>query len=224
MTYLFQFITGTVIGSFITLSECRASRHESIIFPPSHCDNCHRFLKPWELIPVVSFLLLRGKCSGCQQPIGVVTWFGEIVGGIIVLTNPISLVGILEMIFEFALLLIALHDYRNYLIPTWILTNLFCLTLIINFIGSPVSPSLIFLTTGLYLIFLGLNHRYRWMGDGDIDLIFMIFLKTGLKFSLSIILLSSSLAIIKFLCFQRRHLIPYTPYLAISYLILKILP
>jgi len=63
-------ILGALIGSFANVVIHRAPRGESIVFPGSHCPRCGHRLGPLELVPVVSFLVLRGRCRSCGGAIG----------------------------------------------------------------------------------------------------------------------------------------------------------
>lgn len=60
---------GALIGSFLNVVIYRVPRKESISFPPSHCPECDMNIKPYDNIPVISWLLLRGKCRACGAPI-----------------------------------------------------------------------------------------------------------------------------------------------------------
>ena len=62
---LFGFALGASIGSFLTVVRYRVPKHQSLVKPPSHCDACLRPLRPVENIPVVSWLIQRGRCRTC---------------------------------------------------------------------------------------------------------------------------------------------------------------
>ena len=62
-------VIGLVLGSFTTMLSYRVPRQISIIFPPSHCPHCHTPLKPRDLVPLLSWLIERGKCRHCQDRI-----------------------------------------------------------------------------------------------------------------------------------------------------------
>lgn len=66
---IFAFIWGAVIGSFLNVVVWRVPRGESISHPGSHCPKCGHRIRPWENIPVISWLFLRGRCSQCHLPI-----------------------------------------------------------------------------------------------------------------------------------------------------------
>lgn len=65
----FTFVLGLVVGSFLNVVAYRLPRHESIAFPPSHCPDCGARLRPADLVPVLSYLTLRGRCRYCAKPI-----------------------------------------------------------------------------------------------------------------------------------------------------------
>ncbi|MBN1297988.1 prepilin peptidase [bacterium] len=66
------FLFGLVIGSFLNVVIYRIPRDLSIIRPPSSCPTCHRLIKPWENIPILSYVfILRGHCAGCGSPISL---------------------------------------------------------------------------------------------------------------------------------------------------------
>ena len=62
-------ILGAIIGSFLNVVAYRLPRGESLSHPPSHCPDCGAPVKPYDNIPVLSWLLLRGRCRGCKAPI-----------------------------------------------------------------------------------------------------------------------------------------------------------
>src|SRR5690625_7752597 len=62
-------LVGSLIGSFANVVIYRLPRGESVAWPGSHCPNCKRRLSPAELVPVLSWLVQRGRCRGCGRPI-----------------------------------------------------------------------------------------------------------------------------------------------------------
>lgn len=68
---VFTFIIGAIIGSFLNVVALRGLSGESIVFPPSKCPHCGNRIKPWHNIPILSYLLLRGKCAYCKAPISI---------------------------------------------------------------------------------------------------------------------------------------------------------
>ena len=64
-----SFVFGSCIGSFLNVCVYRIPEGKSVIHPPSNCPHCTHPIRWWQNIPLVSFLLLRGKCSNCQVAI-----------------------------------------------------------------------------------------------------------------------------------------------------------
>ena len=62
-------VVGLVIGSFLNVVVWRVPRGESLVRPPSHCPRCEHPIRPWDNVPLVSWLVLRGRCRDCGAPI-----------------------------------------------------------------------------------------------------------------------------------------------------------
>lgn len=69
MSGLVVFLFGLVVGSFLNVCIVRLPRGRSIVKPPSHCPRCKEPIRFYDNIPIISFLLLRGKCRSCGEPI-----------------------------------------------------------------------------------------------------------------------------------------------------------
>jgi leader peptidase (prepilin peptidase) / N-methyltransferase len=69
MAPAFAGVLGAIFGSFLNVVAYRVPRHESIVTPASHCPSCGTPVKPYDNIPILSWLLLRGHCRGCGEPI-----------------------------------------------------------------------------------------------------------------------------------------------------------
>jgi len=62
---------GAVVGSFLNVVIHRYPREESIVFPPSRCPRCETAIKPYDNVPILAYLWLRGRCRACREPISV---------------------------------------------------------------------------------------------------------------------------------------------------------
>jgi leader peptidase (prepilin peptidase)/N-methyltransferase len=71
MEATFAGVLGAIFGSFLNVVVYRLPRHESVVSPPSHCPSCGTPVRPYDNIPILSWLLLRGHCRGCGEPISV---------------------------------------------------------------------------------------------------------------------------------------------------------
>ncbi len=65
----FAGVLGAIFGSFLNVVIHRLPRHESVVPPASHCPGCDTPVRPYDNIPILSWLLLRGHCRGCGEPI-----------------------------------------------------------------------------------------------------------------------------------------------------------
>lgn len=117
MELIFLFIIGTVIGSFSSLVIQRRISGESIVYPNSHCDTCKKELKPYDMIPIISFLYLRGKCRYCKSKIPVRNLLMEIFSGVLLLILGINGLSSREIILFLAIILalvIAVIDLKTF--------------------------------------------------------------------------------------------------------------
>ena len=79
MLHLCMGILGAIIGSFMNVVSVRGTRGEDFVHGRSYCPHCHHLLCAFDLIPILSFLFLRGKCRYCRQPIQIRYFLVEIV-------------------------------------------------------------------------------------------------------------------------------------------------
>ncbi|MBR4674473.1 MAG: prepilin peptidase [Victivallales bacterium] len=79
----FSFILGSCIGSFMNVVVWRLPRGESLLYPPSHCPKCGHAIRPWENIPIISWLCLKARCSNCHLPISIKYPLGEGATGLL---------------------------------------------------------------------------------------------------------------------------------------------
>src|SRR3954471_7451274 len=91
--YVLVFIFGTAIGSFLNVVIDRVPRNESLIKSRSHCEHCRRTLSWVDLVPIASYLVLRGKCRYCHVHIG---YYYPIVEGLTGLLFIIATVSLLQ--------------------------------------------------------------------------------------------------------------------------------
>ena len=85
MTYILVFIFGAMIGSFLNVCISRIPKGSSIVFPASHCMKCKAPIKPYDNIPLVSYLILKGKCRVCGDKIPFRYFAVELLTPIVIL-------------------------------------------------------------------------------------------------------------------------------------------
>jgi leader peptidase (prepilin peptidase)/N-methyltransferase len=115
------FVIGLILGSFLNVVIARLPRGQSIVSPPSRCPRCKERIRPWDNIPVLSYILLRGRCRHCRRSISWRYPIVELTSGILLLLlvhrvdNPLLLVP--QAAFVLALLAIAWIDLDTKTIP-----------------------------------------------------------------------------------------------------------
>ena len=88
---IIMFMIGTVFGSFFTLAVYRIPRKENIIYKHSYCPNCNHKLGFFDMIPILSFLMLKGKCRYCGKKIRIRYFCLELLSGIVFLLLYLAL-------------------------------------------------------------------------------------------------------------------------------------
>jgi prepilin signal peptidase PulO-like enzyme (type II secretory pathway) len=111
---------GASVGSFLGAYASRWPAGKSL-FARSSCDHCHARIRWFDLIPVLSFILLRGRCRRCRAKISISAIFFEVVSlglALFVVTSMgLSVPSLLLLLSLFALMLVAVTDWRSFLIP-----------------------------------------------------------------------------------------------------------
>ena len=114
-------IYGVIIGSFLNVCIYRIPKNESIVVVRSHCMTCGEQIKWYDLVPLVSFLFLRGKCRYCKTKLSVqypiVEAANGLLYGIIVFVNGFNIESILFCLCSSALLALSVIDWRTFEIP-----------------------------------------------------------------------------------------------------------
>lgn len=186
ITYtVFFSIFGLVFGSFFNVVGLRVPKKESIAFPPSHCTKCDRQLTPLDLVPVFSYLFLRGKCRSCGEKIH---WVYPLVEAITAVLFGLAFwqLGftpelIIAILFISLLVIITVSDIAYMLIPDKVLLP-FAVVLLVLRLFVPLDPwwdSLLGAVVGFGILFLIAIVSKGGMGGGDIKLFFVIGLVLG---------------------------------------------
>ena len=119
--FIISFIFGTFLGSFLNVCIYRVPNGISIIHPRSHCISCKTPLRFYNNIPVISFLLLRGRCKNCRAKISPRYLIVEILSGIICVLSVwkfgITLQTFFYVIFLFCLVVVTFIDIEHMIIP-----------------------------------------------------------------------------------------------------------
>lgn len=234
--YIIIFLFGVIIGSFLNVCIYRIPREESVVFPSSHCTYCSTPLKWYDLIPVLSYLIIKGKCRYCRGDISPQYPIIEILNGIIYAILyfhfGLSLDFLYFSIIISTLLVISIIDYYHQIIPDNLLAFIIIITILYRFViyftyetSISLMDSIIgFLAAGLLFLIIALVSN-GGMGGGDIKLIALLGFILGLKRIILNILLSFIIgATVSILLLvsgrkNRKDAIPFGPFINFSFLI-----
>ena len=242
MEFLMQFyvfIIGIIFGSFFNVCIYRIPENKSIVNPPSHCYNCNTRLKPLDLVPILSWSLLRGKCRYCGQKISPRYALVELLTGILfVLVYKVygyNTITLYYLLLVSLLVIITFIDLDHYIIPDELIIFGSIGALIFNILGQGISikdgllGGLICGGGMLVLIHLiELLIKKEAMGGGDIKLFGMVGLFLGIKLGMITILLSvyvgaiygvGSIIYSKMKQKEYNSIIPYGPFISVGALI-----
>ena len=220
------FIVGLMIGSFANVVIYRLPQGKSIVLPGSQCRSCHRPIRPWDNMPLLSYVLLKGRCRFCQEPIGVRYPAVEFTVGVLFvllhLKYGLSPLFVTNALLASTLLIVALIDLDHKVIPNMITIPGIVVGFALSLWTLPITPlsSVLGLLGGGSLFYLVALMSKGGMGGGDIKLIAMIgaFLGwQGVLFTiLSGALFGSVLGVILMLLQikGRKDTIPFGPFLS----------
>ncbi len=229
------FILGTVLASFYNVVGYRLPKGESIIYPRSHCPNCKHDLSFLEMIPILSFVIQKGRCKNCQTKIAKFYPIIELSGGILFslayLSFGMTLKFLLAITFISMVLIIFVSDYHYLIIPdsVLIITGILLLIEIYLMNGLPyLLNSIINGVISFMIMFLikklgDFLFKKESMGGGDIKLMFIFGLIFGYKMVLVIIFLASVIGLpisLVVLYKNNNHVLPFGPYLCLAALII----
>ena len=179
------FILGLIVGSFSNVCIYRIPKKESIVFPASHCPKCHSNISPKDNIPILSYILLKGRCRNCKSKISnqypIVEFLTGLIYLIISLIYGLSIQTLIYIIFSSALIIIAFIDLNEQIVPDVISLPGIVIGFIISFFVTYISfinSALGVLVGGGIILIIGLGgsviYKKEAMGGGDVKLAAMI--------------------------------------------------
>jgi leader peptidase (prepilin peptidase)/N-methyltransferase len=239
---LFIFVVGAVVGSFLNVCIFRLPAEASIVKPRSQCPHCHHPIRYCDNIPLISFIILRGKCRDCGGKISwrypLVELITALLALLLFLKFSLTLSFLIFFIFTAVLIVITFIDLDHQIIPD-ILTvpgiPIFCLAAIFlldrpwkipwleALLGLLIGGGILFTIAFVY----ELISKREGMGGGDIKLLAMIGGFFGWKSLMFILLFSSfSGAIVGITAMiikkqDMKYAVPFGPFLsaaAVAYL------
>lgn len=228
---VFFFLYGITFGSFFNVVGLRVPKKESIVSPPSHCTTCDRRLTAADLVPVFSYVFLKGRCRKCKERISPVYPVMELLTGLLFAAAyghfGFTLELAVALLFISMLVIITVSDVRYMIIPNRVLLP-FGIAIFIARLLSPFSPwwdSLLGAAVGFGILFLIAVVSNGGMGGGDIKLFFVIGLVLGTVQTLLTLFLASligavaGIIILKRTKQGRKTPVPFGPSIAAAALI-----
>jgi len=194
-------LLGLIVGSFLNVCIYRLPRRESVNWPGSHCTACNRPLSWYENVPIISWLVLRGRCRTCGERISVLYPLVELITGVLFVAGY-AIYGWTPMLavrlaFACAMVVLFAIDLRHHLLPNVITVP----GIVIGFLLSLFLPpgwkaSLIGLIAGGGVLFVIAEGYYRLrgvegLGMGDVKMLSMIGAFLGWKLMLVTLILGS---------------------------------
>lgn len=213
----FAFVIGASVGSFLNVCIGRWPHDESVVSPRSRCPRCGHVIGWYDNIPVVSWLLLRGKCRGCALPISIQYPVVELLVGLLWLLvawhfGP-TFAALRVAVFATVMLGIAVTDARHYLIPDGFTVFGLVFTLVTSIVASFLGDAAPFATpwdavvgacagAGAIAIVGWLGEvalRREAMGFGDVTLMAVVGAAVGPGRALLVIFVGAALGALTFL-------------------------
>jgi leader peptidase (prepilin peptidase) / N-methyltransferase len=256
MTLLFLSIIGLIIGSFLNViisrypemlrrswrAECREfldlppeplSPTLNLALPRSQCPHCRHYLRFWHNIPLVSYLLLRGRCGFCRQRISIQYPIVELLTALLTLAVFLQfgwqLKTLALWLLSWSLIVLAAIDWKNQILPDTITLSLLWIGLILNIylVFTPLGDAVWGAVTGYILLAVvawafKLIRKKPGMGHGDFKMLAMLGAWVGTLAMLQILLIAVLLSLVVtlvLLAFKKVHRdqpLPFGPWLALS--------
>jgi leader peptidase (prepilin peptidase)/N-methyltransferase len=225
----FAAVGGLILGSFFNVVAYRLPRHESLVTPGSHCPKCGTMIKPYDNIPVLGWLLLRGHCRSCRAEISarypLVEGLTAVLAVAVVLVEHSAHDIGLGLVLVAVLVPVALIDFEQRIIPNKIMLPAAIAAVAIGLATRPagvLEQLIAAAAAGGFLLLFALAYP-RGMGMGDVKLAAVLGLFLGR--SVAVALLSGVLAgtviglfVIARLGVEkgRKTAVPFGPFLAIG--------
>ncbi len=231
MLDLFVFLLGLCVGSFLNVCVYRLPREESVVTPPSHCPACKQLISWYDNIPLLSFILLRGKCRKCAAPISFRYFFIELMTGLAVLgsfryfgwTGQAAA----AIVFLVILLGISATDLEHRIIPDEMSLSGIALGILFSaafpilqheqhYLRSALASAIGILAGGGIIYATGVFGEFVFkkesMGGGDVKLMGMIGAFLGWQYVLIVFFLAPVLALPIGLYMKIKYKADYIPY------------
>lgn len=229
MFYALAAVMGLLVGSFLNVVAYRLPRGESLSHPRSRCPGCSASVKPYDNIPVISWLVLRGRCRSCHAKISarypLVEALTAILAVAVVLVKGVDRDAWLGLAFVLVLVPIALIDLDHRIIPNKITLPAAIAAIAIGALTRPehlVEQLIAGAAAGGFLLLAALAYP-RGMGMGDVKLagVMGLFLGRDVAPAMLVALLSGTIVGAVIIARKgakegRKTAVPFGPFLALG--------
>ena len=148
------FLLGLIIGSFLNVCILRIPRAESVVLPSSHCPACSKQIKPYDNIPVLSWILLRGRCRACKARISPLYPTVELITGLLFvacyLAFGLTIDGLKWATFAALMVVLTVTDFRERILPDKVNFVGLGLGLLFSLFTRPVDGTALWLSNRLF--------------------------------------------------------------------------
>ncbi|HEU4975995.1 MAG TPA: prepilin peptidase [Baekduia sp.] len=224
---------GLIIGSFLNVVAWRVPRRESLVKPRSKCPGCGTAVKPYDNIPILSWLLLRGRCRGCGERISarypvVEAVTATLYVGVVAATHDDTLRMVLGLVLVSFLVPIAVIDLDHKIIPNRLTGPAAVLAIALGAIIEPsyLPEQLIAGAAALLFFYLPALVHSKGMGMGDVKLagVLGLYLGRGVAPAVMIglvlgVVVGAAIIAAKGVSEGRRTKVPFGPFLAAGALV-----
>lgn len=230
LSYIGIFILGAIVGSFANVVAYRLHTGREILVGRSKCDSCAEELSPLTLMPILSFLLLKGRCGMCGSKIGVAHFIAEVslatLFAIAFYIHGFSIEFILALVFLSLLTSIVVYDLRHTIIPNTLVYPLIVIAGIFAYLQGDIATFITAFAMAVLFGLIWLFSKGRAMGFGDAKLVLALALFVGYPLAITGFMLSfwiGAVVSVALLVFYRKGRtmsteVPFAPYLAIGFL------
>src|SRR5579862_7680155 len=151
---IFVFLFGLIIGSFLNVCILRIPTGKSIVLPASACPKCGAAIRPYDNIPVISYLILRGKCRGCKTKISPMYPLVEFLTGVLFFACyyafGISVDTLKWATFSAIMIVLVFTDLRERILPDVVNFTGFALGLVFSLFVAPTDGSALWIANHLF--------------------------------------------------------------------------
>lgn len=226
MKILINLLVGLCLGSFLNVVISRKDWYKGY----SRCNKCGHVLVWYDLIPIISFLILRGKCRYCKTKISKNHLLSELLFGVGCVVVSVSCMPALETVVAYTMILVlgvnTISDMHEKLTYTWVIYGGIVIVGLLKLFPYQYTLQDVLINLAIYIMFAAMCYltsivASRYIGAGDLEVIFLLFICSRIY---SLILFFSLIPITVYMMLINKKVtddkvIAFVPFLYIGYLL-----